>query len=184
MPTKRATGDTRQQILVIAQELFAAQGYTGTSIADIARRLGTTPAALYYHYRSKAEVLDAILAEPLAAYAELAVQARQGRLSPEELLGAFIDFTAETRQLMPVVSSDPAVRARLDEQLPQKPQEMAETIIAALAGPRPTAARTINARAAYAAVKEGTLAALDLGNGNLGPADRALVLAAALRALG
>jgi len=181
-------GDTKAQILAIARDLFARQGYRGTSIADIARELGTTPAALYYHYGSKAELLDALLAEPLAAYAELAAQARSGRLSAEELLGAFIDFTADTRRLMPVVSSDPAVRARLDDRLPHTPAEMAETIIAALAAsPGESgghAERLIEARASYAAAKEGTIAALDLGNGALCPDHRKLVLTTALRALG
>ncbi|MEU4197489.1 helix-turn-helix domain-containing protein [Kribbella sp. NPDC026611] len=176
--------DTKAQILAIARDLFARQGYRGTSIADIARALGTTPAALYYHYRSKADVLDAILAEPLAAYAELAERARSGKLGAEELLGAFIDFTAETRQLMPVVSSDPAVRALLDERLPHTPAEMAEAIIAALARGSAEPERLIEARAAYAAAKEGTVAALDLGDGTLSPEHRKVILATALRALG
>ena len=182
--------DTKAQILAIARDLFARQGYRGTSIADIARELGVTPAALYYHYGSKADVLDAILAEPLAAYAGLAARARSRKLTAEELLGAFIDFTAETRQLMPVVSSDPAVRARLDERLPHTPAEMADAIITALATSsarsqrQPKPERLIEAHAAYAAAKEGTVAALDVGNGVLSPEHRKLILATALRALG
>ncbi|MFF0271115.1 TetR/AcrR family transcriptional regulator [Kribbella sp. NPDC004536] len=176
--------DTKAQILAIARELFARQGYRGTSIADIARELGVTPAALYYHYISKADVLDAILAEPLAAYADLAERARSGRLTAAELLGAFIDFTVETRQLMPVVSSDPAVRARLDERLPHSPAEMADAIISALAASSTEPKRLIVARAAYAAAKDGTAAALDFGSGTLSPEHRKLVLATALRALG
>jgi AcrR family transcriptional regulator len=42
---------TRARILAIALELFAEQGFAGTSVADIAGRLGTTKAALYYHFR-------------------------------------------------------------------------------------------------------------------------------------
>src|SRR6202047_356554 len=60
--------DTRQRILAIAADLFARQGYTGTTIADIARELGTTTAALYYHFPSKADILGGPLAEPLTAY--------------------------------------------------------------------------------------------------------------------
>jgi TetR/AcrR family transcriptional regulator, regulator of cefoperazone and chloramphenicol sensitivity len=41
--------DTRRAILAVAQELFAAQGYAGTSVADITGRLGMSKAALYYH---------------------------------------------------------------------------------------------------------------------------------------
>jgi AcrR family transcriptional regulator len=57
--------DTRRRILVIAADLFSRQGYTGTTIADIARELGTTTAALYYHFPSKADILGAMIDERL-----------------------------------------------------------------------------------------------------------------------
>jgi AcrR family transcriptional regulator len=53
-----ATADsTRERILDIALELFTERGYDKTSIRDIAERLGTTKAALYYHFKSKADIL-------------------------------------------------------------------------------------------------------------------------------
>ena len=55
------TNDTRQRILAVAQELFIDQGYDGTSLREIADRLGFTKAALYYHFRSKDEILVALL---------------------------------------------------------------------------------------------------------------------------
>jgi AcrR family transcriptional regulator len=178
-----APGDTRERILTIARDLFARQGYTGTTIADIARRLGTTTAALYYHFSSKAAILDCLLAEPLAAYTRLIDDASASRMDAEALLGAFIDFTAGTRELIPVIAADPAVRRMLDERLPRKPEEMTEAIIAALAGPRPNRAAAIRAHAAFAVAKEATLAALSADNGRLTPGDRGEILAAAVRAL-
>jgi AcrR family transcriptional regulator len=50
-------GSTRERILDIALELFTERGYDKTSIRDIAERLGTTKAALYYHFKSKADIL-------------------------------------------------------------------------------------------------------------------------------
>ena len=58
------------------------------------------------------------------------------------------------------------------------------TTIAALAGPDPDRATLIRANAALAVTKAGTLAALELGGGTLTAADRAEVLAVALRTLG
>jgi len=52
-----APGSTRERILDIALELFTEHGYDKTSIRDIAERLGTTKAALYYHFKSKADIL-------------------------------------------------------------------------------------------------------------------------------
>lgn len=42
------------------------------SVADITGRLGMSKAALYYHFSSKAEILRALLREPVAAYSRLA----------------------------------------------------------------------------------------------------------------
>ena len=55
-------GDTKQRILETALELFAQNGYLGTSMQDIAARLGITKAALYKHYAGKQEILDRIVA--------------------------------------------------------------------------------------------------------------------------
>ena len=52
---------TKQRILDIALELFAQNGYLGTSMSDIAKQLGFTKAALYKHYTSKQEILDHIV---------------------------------------------------------------------------------------------------------------------------
>ena len=60
---KTTRSDTRAQILTIARRLFVGHGYAGTSIADIARELGTTTAALYYHFPSKADILAELLAD-------------------------------------------------------------------------------------------------------------------------
>jgi AcrR family transcriptional regulator len=48
---------TRERILDIALELFTEQGYDKTSLRDIAERLGTTKAALYYHFERKEDIL-------------------------------------------------------------------------------------------------------------------------------
>ena len=52
---------TKERILDEALKLFAQSGYKGTSMNDIADRLGVTKAALYKHYKSKQEILDSIV---------------------------------------------------------------------------------------------------------------------------
>ncbi len=59
--TKRQRrGDTRQRIQDVALELFAEQGYEKTSLREIAERLEVTKAALYYHFKTKEEILVSI----------------------------------------------------------------------------------------------------------------------------
>jgi AcrR family transcriptional regulator len=52
--------DTRQRILDVALGLFTEQGYDGTSLRQIAEKLGVTKAALYYHFESKNDILLAL----------------------------------------------------------------------------------------------------------------------------
>ena len=54
-------GDTKERILETALALFAQSGYLGTSMRDIAARLGITKGALYKHYAGKQEILDSIV---------------------------------------------------------------------------------------------------------------------------
>ncbi|MER5932885.1 helix-turn-helix domain-containing protein [Streptomyces sp. NPDC002054] len=50
-------GNTRQRIQDVALELFAEQGYEKTSLREIAERLEVTKAALYYHFKTKEEII-------------------------------------------------------------------------------------------------------------------------------
>ncbi|MFC9130710.1 TetR/AcrR family transcriptional regulator [Streptomyces sp. NPDC057099] len=57
---QRRRGNTRQRIQDVALELFAEQGYEKTSLREIAERLDVTKAALYYHFKTKEEILVSI----------------------------------------------------------------------------------------------------------------------------
>lgn len=53
--------DTKARIVDAALELFAQNGYLGTSMSDIAKQLSITKGALYKHFASKQEILDQII---------------------------------------------------------------------------------------------------------------------------
>jgi AcrR family transcriptional regulator len=53
--------DRRQQILAHARDLFVELGYPNVSMALIAERVGITAGALYRHYATKAELLEAVV---------------------------------------------------------------------------------------------------------------------------
>lgn len=178
---RRDKQDTRRAILAVAQELFAVQGYAGTSVADITGRLGMSKAALYYHFTSKTEILRALVQEPIAAYSRLAKEGA-GPLGVRELLGAVIDTTADLHALVDVIGNDPSAQTALQDLIPRS-WELNAAITAALAGPQPGPATIVRAHAAYAAAKNGALALLATHGGHLSPPDRAELLAAAERAL-
>jgi AcrR family transcriptional regulator len=178
-----SAAETRQRILAIAADLFSRQGYTGTTIADIARELGTTTAALYYHFPSKADILGGLLAEPLTAYTRIIESLDSDQPEPAELLGAFIDLAVDSRALAGLVDRDPAVLAMIDERLPRTSQQTTGQVIAVLAGPDADRSAVIRAHAALAVVKGATMAALESGDATLDPADRDEILRLALTAL-
>lgn len=56
----RTTG--RDKILDASMPLFAAAGFQGVSMRDVALAVGSTPAALYYHFPDKEQLYQALIA--------------------------------------------------------------------------------------------------------------------------
>ncbi len=52
---------TRDRILEVALDLFTDQGFDKTSLREISEAVGVTKAALYYHFRSKEEILSSLV---------------------------------------------------------------------------------------------------------------------------
>jgi AcrR family transcriptional regulator len=61
---RRGKSETRVRILDAARLLFGQQGFSATTVKDIARLCGITDGALYYYFRSKREILDALWGSP------------------------------------------------------------------------------------------------------------------------
>ncbi|MCU1457224.1 MAG: amtR [Actinomycetia bacterium] len=58
-----ASGDPRSEILAAAGRLFAERGVGGTTMVEIARASGLRQSSLYYYFRNKGHVLEAIVVE-------------------------------------------------------------------------------------------------------------------------
>ena len=54
---------TRKQILDSSLRLFSERGFARTTVRDIAREAGITDAAIYYHFESKRDLLEALVEE-------------------------------------------------------------------------------------------------------------------------
>lgn len=166
--------DTRERILNAALLLFIERGYAGTSVSDLAGRLGITKAAIYYHFAAKSDILVALAATPLAEFEALADRAP--RLPPAELLGNISDITAEMYAVSRLLGDDPSVRKALRD-------PRSDEINAALTRALAEGATQVRAHAAYAAIKNGTLAIMAATGAKPTPAERAELIEAALRAL-
>ena len=52
---------TRAAVLAAAERLFARRGYTATRLKDVADAVGVKQAALFYHFRDKQALYDAVI---------------------------------------------------------------------------------------------------------------------------
>lgn len=58
--TKEEAERTRHSILVAASELFGTRGFEGTTLVDVAKEAGLTRGAIYWHFKDKMELLNAV----------------------------------------------------------------------------------------------------------------------------
>ncbi len=59
--TKQEAQETREKLLDAAETLFHHQGVSQTSLQQIAQEAGLTRGAVYWHFRDKAELFDAMM---------------------------------------------------------------------------------------------------------------------------
>lgn len=111
MRAQKTKTETRQeQILEAAMELIGTEGVYALNIAGIAERVGIVPSALYRHFRSKDDVLDAVL--ELLKTRLLDNVARVRKETPEALqrlksiLMRHVQMLNENRAIPHVVFSD------------------------------------------------------------------------------
>jgi AcrR family transcriptional regulator len=147
--------DTRDRILSVALNLFARQGYATTSLREIADELGVTKAALYFHYKTKEDIVVGILRDHLDGLNALVgdsgpdTSTAAGR---EELLRRYAEhqagwgtnLTRLIRENITEISNLP-----IGEEL----RKTHRLLLDALAGPDPTILDRTRARTAFAAIQ-------------------------------
>ena len=106
----RQISSTAELVLARAVALFSTAGFEGTSMRQIASAVGIQPASLYNHYRSKEEILWAIVQRSLDTILTGQERAFASEASTVERLRAFvrmhIRFHAEENASARVVNSN------------------------------------------------------------------------------
>jgi AcrR family transcriptional regulator len=83
----------RDRILAEAVRLFYENGFTGTTLDDVAHALGVTKPFIYTHFRGKAEILAAVCLPPIQMSCEAVERAVAGEGSArDKLYRAMVDF--------------------------------------------------------------------------------------------
>jgi AcrR family transcriptional regulator len=119
-------GGTRERIQEIALELFAEQGYEKTSLREIAERLGVTKAALYYHFKSKEDIVRSFIEDYRAELEQVIAWGASQPRTPEtraEILRrytgivggqlAVIRFMEQNQATMHTLMSDSGARKKM-----------------------------------------------------------------------
>jgi len=112
----RARSDTPARIQQLAVELFTEHGYEGTSLREIAERLDVTKAALYYHFKSKEDIVTSLI-EDYSKQMDALID--WGRSQPRtaqtrrELLSRYVDVVAEGDQVFRMLHQNQAAVSML-----------------------------------------------------------------------
>jgi AcrR family transcriptional regulator len=118
MAPREASAATRRRILDVALDLFVEQGYDRTSLREIAERLGFSKAALYYHYKAKDDILQALadaLLEDLRNLVERVEQEPAGPGRARRALTELVDLMLRQRRTAQLVLSQAPAVQRLKE---------------------------------------------------------------------
>jgi AcrR family transcriptional regulator len=111
-PKAPSATDTRQRLLDAAIRLFTKHGFAGTSLQMIADELGITKAAVYHYFRTREDLLTAVV-EPLRAQLQGIVETAEAQRTPraraEHMLIGYADLAVRNRALMSVLAGDPSV---------------------------------------------------------------------------
>jgi AcrR family transcriptional regulator len=73
----------REEILLGARDLFERFGFKKTTMEDIARQIGKSKSALYYYYKTKEEIFEAVILNEIATS-----QARTAEVIKKEVSAA------------------------------------------------------------------------------------------------
>ncbi|MFN3714996.1 MAG: TetR family transcriptional regulator [Alcanivoracaceae bacterium] len=88
--TKEEAEQTRQKVIEAALKLFSRNGYSQTTLAMIAEDAGYSRGPIYWHFRNKDELYEAVLSYSQSPLQTLVEQADQSA-DPLNALEAFID---------------------------------------------------------------------------------------------
>jgi TetR/AcrR family transcriptional repressor of nem operon len=80
---------THGQIVEAADRLFYERGYEHTSFSDIARDVKISRGNFYYYFKTKDEILDAVIARRLAATQQMLDAWEQAGDTPEKRIQSF-----------------------------------------------------------------------------------------------
>ncbi len=91
----RQARSTRKKLLEEAKKLFAAKGFYGTSLRDVAARVGISKPSLLHHFPSKEKLYGAVLEDIAGRILQELERDMAASANPREQLHRFVDGFSE-----------------------------------------------------------------------------------------
>lgn len=88
---------TRAEIVAAADDLFYRQGYAHTSFTDIASVVEISRGNFYHHFKSKDEILDAVIAARIADTERMLARWERAAKGPADCIRSFIRILVANR---------------------------------------------------------------------------------------
>jgi AcrR family transcriptional regulator len=137
----------RAELVTIAGRHFAESGYQGASLAEIARDAGYSKAALLYHFRSKQELLVAVMLDRLDetdAMLDSLAEHPPGAARTAAAIDAICARVLQGRPVGPVAAAhDMTLVLASDRSLLERVEATRTRMLHLLAGPEPTPAQRL-----------------------------------------
>jgi AcrR family transcriptional regulator len=171
--------DTRSRVQKVALELFAEQGYEKTSLREIAERLGVTKAALYYHFKSKEDIVHSLTDDQSVRLDELIEWAKEqppGEQTRREIVDRYVAIVFGGAEVFRFMEQNRATMATLESGKGDRLERFRSrlnALVELLAGPDAPLRTRLRATAALVSVSATVMLMWDSGE------DRAELQAAA-----
>ncbi len=104
--TKAEAAETREAILLAAEQIFLERGVNQSTLMEIARQAGVTRGAIYFHFQDKLDIFQSVIGHARFPQEEIMLQAARCehpnplRVLEQSIVAALELFSTDKRQQM------------------------------------------------------------------------------------
>jgi len=115
--TRKNTPDARKRILQASIKVFAAKSFAGARVDEIAKEANTPKSLIYYHFKSKATILEVLTNDFLGEYKNIiqnaATDSHQSKFRDMQQgkKTSYTDFIKKNRDLMRIILIESLIQA-------------------------------------------------------------------------
>jgi AcrR family transcriptional regulator len=159
---------SRDKLLTAAAKVFAERGFERASVDDIAAEAGLSKGTLYWNFKSKEDLFEALLEEHIDSRARAVVEMTESAPADQDMAveasRRFADLLQEERQLVLLsheywsrATRDPEIRKRYAKRQAKLREELARALEARARqlGAPPFSMSTADVATAYIALRDG-----------------------------